>query len=87
MVRGVRGSGAKNRGKVDPETLEIDKGERMPTSDNPVVDSEESQASPDSEQTSEEKNKEKKEERNLQLKNQRLLKQKLSKKEVKVYFL
>ena len=63
MVRGVRGSGAKNRGKVDPETLEIDKGERMPTSDNPVVDSEESQASPDSEQTSEEKNKEKKKEK------------------------
>ena len=46
--------------KKDPEELGIDKGQRMPTSDNPVVDSEESQASPDSEKTSEEKNNEEK---------------------------
>lgn len=42
--------------KKDPEELGIGKGQRMPKSDNPVVDSEESQASPDSEQTSEENN-------------------------------
>ena len=50
--------------REDPEKLGKKKGElpgqRMPKSDNPVVDSEESQASPDSEQTSEEKNNEEK---------------------------